>query len=172
MSNETGSFHNHEVSAPTPEMLHQLTRVAIEYGLASDKLESAAQESTRSIYYLKDFQIENGTRVGRVARFSRAPLFEVEFEDDEGKLLTGVGSAYSFYYSERVEYEGHGLREEWQAFGYRWNDNGEVERAARWVETHPSLEERPRSKPLSTASDVTQLIHGFKARQHDAGRAA
>jgi hypothetical protein len=167
MSNEIGRFPNEEVMAPTPEMLHQLTRVAIEYGLASDTLETAKQQSVQSIYYLKDFQVENGSRIGRVARFSRAPLFEIEFEDDEGELLMGVGSAYSFYYSERVEYEGHGLREKWQAFGYRWNDNGDVVRAARWAEDHPSLKERPRSMSMSTASDVNELIRGFRARQQE-----
>lgn len=168
MSIELGDVHNSkEVLAPTPQMLHQLAKAAIEYGGALEKLEIHTRDSAHPVYYLKDFEVENGDRIGRVARFMRRPLSREEAEAADRQELIGSNSAYSFYYSERIEYEGHGLREEWQAYGYRWDDNEGVLKAARWVESHPT-HGIPRTMTLSTASDVSELIRDFQTRQQSA----
>lgn len=170
MSIEIGNIHNDETTVPSPQMLHRLAKAAFAYGSALEKTEVNTRRSIQPIYYLKDFQLKDGERVGRVARFTREPLLEV-IDDDQCERLTGMSSAYSFYYSERIEHAGHGLREEWQAYGYRWDDNDGVLRAARWVENHPSRDQ-PRSMTVSTASDVNELIRGFRIRQQEVNRAA
>lgn len=170
MSMEISNTCNNEAKIPSPQMLHRLAKAAFAYGDALGKTEVSVRRSIQPIYYLKDFQLRNNERIGRIARFTREPLLEV-IDDDQCERLTGMSDAYSFYYSERIEHEDHSLREEWQAYGYRWDDNDGVLRAARWVENHPSLGQR-RSVTESTASDVDGLIREFQIRQQEAQKAA
>ena len=170
MDFEVSKFHE-DVTAPTPQMLHSLARAAFEYAIVANKLEVDRSDTSQPVYYLKDFKLQDGNKVGRVARFSSEPLLEIDVEDESGQTLKGVANAYSFYYSERVEHDEHGQREEWRAFGYRWNDENKVLRAARWAENYPAVNQS-RSSAESTASDVHLLIHEFRARQHAAQRAA
>lgn len=151
-------------------MLHELAKAAFAYGDLLGRTKVDTRRSIQPIYYLKDFELKDGERVSRVARFTRAPILEVVAEDQQ-EWLIGMSDTYSFYYSERVEHDGHGRHEEWQAFGYHWDDNDGVLRAAKWLETHPSNGQR-RRKTISTADDVVELIQEFQLRQQEAEKAA
>lgn len=158
---ESISHREYKAEPPSPEMLRSLAQVAFAYAstLSQGMVTKGSQENP--VYYLKDFHLKNNQRVGRVARFSRTPLWEL---GDEIAFI----DHYSFYYSERIEKGVVGtIEESWQAFGYRWNEENGLLRARRWTEKHPAQGE-PRIAAVSTADDVMTLTQSLLNRMEEA----
>ena len=158
---ESIPYREHEAELPSPEMLRSLAQVAFAYAstLSQGMVMKGSQENP--VYYLKDFRLKNNQRVGRVARFCRTPLWELG--DDMAFI-----DHYSFYYSERIEKGTIGtIDENWQAFGYRWNEENGLLRARRWTEKHPTQGE-PRIAAVSTADDVMTLTQSLLNRLEEA----